>query len=317
MRLRIFFSADVHGSSHVWRKWIRVVEVYDINVLILSGDLTGKVLVPIIKRAGGAYTARYFGRVWELRSEEEVKRFEERLEGAGAYYIRVDERELEDLKNNPERVNKIFIEKMTERLRTWLDLLVEKVDTSKVATIVMPGNDDESAIDGVIMEYGDRGIIYPVDKVVELGDVEMISCPYANPTPWNTPRELKEEELERYLEKQISRVKAISRSIFNIHPPPYNTHLDLAPKLGKDLKPITIAGSVQYEHVGSKAVRKVIKKYQPIVGLHGHIHESSGVDKIGKTVVVNPGSEYSEGVLRGYIVEIENARLINYWRVEG
>ncbi|MEM1650139.1 MAG: hypothetical protein QXX47_04625, partial [Sulfolobales archaeon] len=102
-----------------------------------------------------------------------------------------------------------------------------------------------------------------------------------------------------------------------IHPPPYNTHLDLAPMLGKDLKPVTIAGVVQYEHVGSKAVRKIIEKYQPLIGLHGHIHESGGMDRIKKTIVVNPGSEYSEGVLKGFIVEIDGGKLINYWKVEG
>ena len=145
----------------------------------------------------------------------------------------------------------------------------------------------------------------------------MISCPYVNPTPWNTPREMKESDLEKYLEKQISRLKDPSRSIFNIHPPPHNTHLDLAPKLTKDLKPVVIAGAVQYEHVGSKAVRKVIEKYQPLIGLHGHIHESGGMDKINRTIVVNPGSEYSEGVLKGYIIEIDQGKLINYWKVEG
>lgn len=317
MKLRIFFSVDVHGSTHVWRKWIRAVEVYGVNTLILAGDLTGKVLVPIVKRSSGVYTARYFGRVWELRDEDAVRKFEERLEGAGAYYIRVSEGELEELKNNPDKVNRIFIEKMVERLRMWLNLLVEKVDTRKVTTVVMPGNDDELVIDDVIKAYEDRGVIYPVDRVVDLRGVEMISCPYANPTPWNTPRELKESDLEKYLEKQISKLKDPSRSVFNIHPPPYNTHLDLAPKLGKDLKPVTIGGSVQYEHVGSKAVRKVIEKYQPIIGLHGHIHESGGADKIGRTVVINPGSEYSEGVLKGYIVEIEDGKLVNYWKVEG
>ncbi|MEZ0290619.1 MAG: hypothetical protein ABWJ42_05970 [Sulfolobales archaeon] len=315
--IRIFFSVDVHGSTLVWRKWLKAVEMYNVNTLILSGDLTGKVLVPIIKRSSGVHTAKYFGRVWELKSEEEIRRFEERLEGAGAYYVRVDERELEELKNNPEKVNRLIIEKMIERLRRWLDLLVEKIDTKRITTIVMPGNDDEWAIDDVIKEYSDRGVIYPIDRVVELESIEMISCPYVNPTPWNTPREMKESDLEKYLERQISRLRDPSKSIFNIHPPPYNTHLDLAPKLGKDLKPVTIAGVVQYEHVGSKAVRKIIEKYQPIIGLHGHIHESGGMDRIGRTVVVNPGSEYSEGVLKGYIVEIDRGSLINYWKVEG
>lgn len=315
--LRIFFSTDVHGSTLVWRKWLRAAEIYNTNTLILSGDLTGKVLVPIIKRSSGVYTAKYFGRVWELKSEEEIRRFEERLEGAGAYFIRVDERELEELKNSPQKVNEIMIKKMSERLRYWLDLLIEKIDTRKINVIVMPGNDDEYAIDDVIKSYEDRGVIFPIDRVVELEGIEIVSSPYVNPTPWNTPREMKEGDLEKYLEKQISKARDPSKAIFNFHAPPYNTNLDLAPKLTKDLRPVVIAGVVQYEHVGSKAVRKIIEKYKPLIGLHGHIHESGGEDRVGSTVVVNPGSEYSEGVLKGYIVEIENKQLIKYWKVEG
>ncbi|WP_440059494.1 metallophosphoesterase family protein [Thermogladius sp. 4427co] len=314
---RIFFSVDVHGSTLVWRKWIKAQEMYNANVLILAGDLTGKVLVPIVKHPDGTWTARYFGTRWVLKSEEEVARFEEKLEGAGAYFVRVDERELEELKNNPDLVNKIMVEKMVERIRSWLDLLVSRVDTRRVTTIVMPGNDDELAIDSVIREYEDKGVVYPLEKVVTIEKLEVVSSPYVNPTPWKTPREMEEKDLEKHLEKLISRLRDPGKSIFNFHAPPYNTMLDLAPKLTKDLRVVTVAGVPQYEHVGSKAVRKVIEKYQPVIGLHGHIHESGGQDKIGRTIVVNPGSEYSEGVLKAYIVEIDGDRLVNYYKIEG
>ncbi|MGC8982727.1 MAG: metallophosphoesterase family protein [Desulfurococcaceae archaeon] len=317
MVTRIFFSVDVHGSSLVWRKWIKAQEVYKANVLILAGDLTGKVLVPIVKRSDGSWTAKYFGSRWVMKSESEVRAFEEKLENAGAYYVRVDEKELEELKSKPELVNKVIVEKMVERLRNWLDLLVSRVDTKSVTTIVMPGNDDELVIDGVIKEYESKGVVYPLDKVLAIEKLEVISSPYVNPTPWNTPREMSEGDLEKYLEKLISKLSDPRKSIFNFHPPPYNTMLDLAPKLTKDLRVVTVAGVPQYEHVGSKAVRKVIEKYQPVIGLHGHIHESGGHDRIGKTVVVNPGSEYSEGVLKAYIVEVEGDRLVNYYKIEG
>ncbi|MGC9182036.1 MAG: metallophosphoesterase family protein [Thermogladius sp.] len=314
---RIFFSVDVHGSTLVWRKWIRAQEMYKANVLVLSGDLTGKVLVPIVRHGDGTWTARYFGSRWVMKSESEVAAFEEKLEGAGAYYVRVDERELEELKNNPDLVNRVMVEKMVERMRRWLELLVSKVDTRSVTTVVMPGNDDEWVIDGVIREYEDRGVVYPLEKVFTVEKLEVVSSPYVNPTPWKTPREKDEKDLEKYLEKLISKLADPSKSIFNFHAPPYNTMLDLAPKLTKDLRVVTVAGVPQFEHVGSKAVRKVIEKYQPVIGLHGHIHESGGQDVIGRTVVVNPGSEYSEGVLKAYIVEVEGERLVNYYKIEG
>ena len=317
MSSRIFFAVDVHGSSLVWRKWIKAHEIFKANVLILAGDLTGKVLVPIVKHPDATYTARYFGSRWVLKSESEVEAFKEKLEGAGAYYVIVNEKELEELKNKPEYVNKVMNEKMAERLRKWLDMLVERVDTKTVMTVVMPGNDDELHIDSVIREYEDQGVVYPLDKVFTVNDFEVVSSPYVNTTPWNTPREMSDKDLEKHLDKLISKLDKPGNSIFNFHAPPYNTMLDLAPKLTKDLKVVTIAGVPQYEHVGSKAVRKVIERYQPLIGLHGHIHESSGQDFINKTVVLNPGSEYSEGVLKAYIVELDKGGLRNYYKIEG
>jgi len=315
--LRLFFATDVHGSTIVWRKWIRACEVYKTNALILAGDLTGKVLIPIIKQKDNMWTASYFGRKWTLKSENEIRDFESKLEGAGAYYVRVTKEEFEDLKKNPGRVEQLMITLMRERLKSWLELLVKNVNTREVLTVVMPGNDDEYAIDEIIKSFEDQGVIYPLDKVFEIEGHEVISSPYVNPTPWKTPRELEEPELEKHLRSLISKISKPENAIFNFHCPPYNTHLDLAPKLTKDLRPVVVAGMVQYEHVGSKAVRKIIEEYQPILGLHGHIHESGGVDRIKKTIVLNPGSEYSEGVLRGYIVEIDREGVKNYWRVEG
>ncbi len=274
-------------------------------------------MVPIVSRRDGTHTASYFGRRWVLKSDAEVREFMERLENAGAYYKVVTEEELEEMKNNPKLVEKVMFEEMEKRLRRWLDLLVEKINTKETLTIVMPGNDDELFIDGIIKSYEDRGVVYPLDKVLEVEGLELVSSPYVNPTPWNTPREMDDKKLEKHLEDLLSRLHNPSRAIFNFHCPPYGTNLDLAPKLTKDLRPVAIAGMIQYEHVGSKAVKKMIEKYQPVVGLHGHIHESSAIDKIGRTVVVNPGSEYSEGVLRGFIVEVSKEGLINYWRVEG
>ncbi len=308
---------DVHGSTIVWRKWIKAAEEYRAGVLILAGDLTGKVLVPIVKHADGTFTARYFGRRWVMSSESEVREFEERLEGAGAYYIRVDERELEELKSSPDLVSKLMNEKMAERLRLWLQFLVKRVDTRGTMTIVMPGNDDEYSIDSVIREFEDHEVICPLDKVIEIEGHEVISSPYVNPTPWSTPREMGERDLEKYLDKLVSKVGNPRTSILNSHCPPYGTHLDLAPKLDKNLRPVFVGGMPEYVHVGSKAVRKFIEKHKFLAGLHGHIHESGGMDRLGDTVVLNPGSEYSEGVLRGFIIELSEKKLVNYWRVEG
>jgi len=68
---------------------------------------------------------------------------------------------------------------------------------------------------------------------------------------------------------------------------------------------------------GSKSVRRAIEKYQPLLGLHGHIHESQSVAKIGKTTCINPGSEYGEGVLRGCIVILGDGKIEGYQMTRG
>lgn len=315
--MKIFFAVDVHGATTVWRKWISAVSIYEADALILSGDLTGKVLVPIIRQEDNTYKASYFGTTWILKDEKEIANFEEKLSNASAYYVRVTKEELQELKNDPEKVRKIMLNEMVKRMREWLNLLIEKVDTKKILTIVMPGNDDEFVIDPVIKEFESFGIIYPLDKILEIEGHELLSFEYVNPTPWDTPREKDDREIQKMLEEKIKQLKNPSNAIFNIHAPPYNTAIDLAPKLDKNLRLVGGLDGVKFVHVGSKGVRSVIEKYQPILGLHGHIHESSGFEKIGKTLCLNPGSEYGEGLLRGYIIEVSKTGIENYFKIQG
>jgi Icc-related predicted phosphoesterase len=107
-------------------------------------------------------------------------------------------------------------------------------------------------------------------------------------------------------------------SVFDFHCPPYDTLIDVAPKLDSELRPVlTPGGEPEMVHVGSKSVRKMIEKFQPLVGLHGHIHEARGFSQIGKTQCFNPGSEYVTGLLRGLIANLSEKRLENYVFTEG
>ena len=69
--------------------------------------------------------------------------------------------------------------------------------------------------------------------------------------------------------------------------------------------------------VGSTAVRELIERIQPVLALHGHIHESRGVANIGKTVAINPGSSYTEGVLQGVIVTLSGDKVVGQQLVTG
>ena len=314
---RLFFSVDVHGASSVWRKWLRMPELHRVDALLLCGDLTGKSLVPVIARGNGKHQAYYFGRNWTLDEGSEVDEMEQRIQDAGAYTLRCDQERVKELQENSGEVERLMRSLIKGRIAEWMEMLLEKIDVGKVDVIVMPGNDDDYEIDDVIRSFGDRGIVWCLDQVVQVLGIPMISLDYVNPTPWDTPREDSDKGIAKRIKMLVAGLADPSQAIFNFHAPPYGTMLDLAPELGGDLKPVTVAGQVNFIHVGSKAVAEAIEKYQPLIGLHGHIHEAYGDDRIAETPVINPGSEYGEGILRGYIIEIDGRRITNYWKVEG
>lgn len=312
---RIFFSVDSHGSTTVWRKWIKAQEMHKVDVMMLCGDLTGKMLVPLVKQEDGYYTD-YFGAAKVLKNEEEIKNIERILEGSGIYPFRTTWDEVHQLQEDPKKVERMTNEAIKRRMAEWLDLLINEVDMHKVKALVMPGNDDIYDVDEVIKKYEDRGIIYPLDKVVDINGFEVVSYDHVNPTPWDTPREASEDKITKDVEKQISKLSNVKKSIFNFHCPPYGTQLDMAPELDKTLKPVMRGGQVNV-HVGSKAIRAALIKHKPMLGLHGHIHESTGAVSLEGVQIFNPGSEYGEGVLRGFVIELSKDGIDKYWRVEG
>ncbi len=321
--VRLFFSADVHGSELVWRKWLNTPKMRGANVVLFCGDLTGKSVVPLTKRGDNLWTCKLFGRKWTMHNEKEKEDMARRIRESGYYPVEMTPEEITELQKDKRKVEKLFEEVMTARLREWLQMAVDTLPKD-ITIYCMPGNDDEFYIDEVIKEFDKNyeNVIYPLGRAVEIPGLpgyEMISFEYVNPTPWNTPREDSEKGLWKRLEK-LSKLVTVDwdHVLLNFHCPPYNTQLDLAPKLDKHLKPVTVLGQVQMEHVGSKSVRKFEEKYQALMGLHGHIHESYASDKIGKTVIVNPGSEYGSGILRGFIIDLSPEKgLETYWKVEG
>jgi uncharacterized protein len=171
-----------------------------------------------------------------------------------------------------------------------------------VRCIITPGNDDPVQIDPVLR--ASERIESPEAQLCDLGPVLMASLGDVTPTPWNTEREYPEDELAERIARLMDRVPSGRPSLLNFHCPPYGSGLDIAPELDEMLKPVIRGGRPSMIPVGSKAVREAIARYEPVVGLHGHIHESRGAQKIGKTLCLNPGSDYSSDVLRGAIVDL-------------
>jgi len=314
-KLRVFFATDLHGSDKCFRKFINAAKVYGANVLIIGGDLTGKAIVPILVRDDGTEFADYLGQKVEIKNKEQEESLIKEISDSGYYPLKLTLKEHEELSTNKEKLNEVFLKLMRERLEQWLRLAEERLKGTGVKVIINAGNDDALELDEVL-ESSDF-VIHPEGKVVELDGYEMISTGYANMTPWHAPRDIPEEELEKKIEEMASKVRNMQSAIFNIHPPPYNTGLDMAPKVDENLRPVTLPGTVVMVPVGSVSVRKLIEKYQPLLGLHGHVHESRGAKYLGRTLIINPGSDYPYGILRGAVINLEDGKLKSYMLTTG
>jgi len=311
---RILFATDMHGSEGVWRKFLNASAMLKVDVAICGGDLTGKMIVPIVEHKNGKYSYYHLKKTYTIDSSEIEKAMKD-IKGIGYYPYVTTESEYEEMTKNPKKVDEVFHKVMLSTLKDWFDLIPEKLP-KETRVIVCPGNDDRFPVDDLVNNH--KHVINGEGKVIEIDDQhEMISCGWVNPSPWKTTREEEEDKLEERLEKYISQLKNVENAIFNFHAPPYQTKLDEAPLLDKDLNPIIQGGRVIMVPVGSKAVRKMIEKYQPFLGLHGHIHEASGSMKIGRTYCVNPGSEYAEGILRAFLIEFKGNKIIRLQRIEG
>jgi Icc-related predicted phosphoesterase len=115
------------------------------------------------------------------------------------------------------------------------------------------------------------------------GALGIFGCGGSNRTPFHTPTELTDEEISLLLERAYAGVADMRPVLMICHTPPAHTTTD---RISSGL------------HVGSRAVRAFIEAHQPEVCITGHIHESAGVDRVGRTVVINAGA-LRDG---GYIV---------------
>jgi Icc-related predicted phosphoesterase len=304
--IKLFFVTDVHASNVCFRKFLNALKVYKVDVGILLGDLTGKMLIPLVEKAGGGWETTFMTQYTEANTQEELEKLKKTIENVGYYWVHINQDEFKEYKNDPHKLDDLFRDLMLERLREWIALADERLAGTDFKVYMAAGNDDHFEVDNII--HNSSSIVNCGNQNVMVGDHEMVTFSWANPTPWNTPREKEDEELEPMLEELISKVKDKSTAIFNFHAPPYGFALDLAPELTKDL----IQAADRKIHVGSRAVAKMIQKYQPLIGLHGHIHESRGVQKVGRTTILNPGSEYSEGILKGAVIVLEKGKVQDY-----
>jgi Icc-related predicted phosphoesterase len=297
--VKIFFATDIHGSEVCWRKFLNSAAFYKADLVVLGGDVTGKIMVPIVNH-GTYWQVVLSGETHQLQTEEELENLERQIRNRGYYPTRVDPDELAALNEEDGSIDRRFTAEMISTLDRWLDMADGKLRGGEIPCIVNGGNDDTFDIDAVV--EASPCVTFAEGKLVDLDGFSLVSMGYTNPTPWDTFREAPEEDLRKRIDDVVSQVPDMGKAIFNFHAPPYGTGLDDAPALDENLRPMH--GGVVMKAVGSTAVRDAIVENQPMLSIHGHIHESRGVKKMGRTLAINPGSVYGDGVLQGAVIDL-------------
>jgi uncharacterized protein len=312
--MKVFFATDIHGSEICWRKFLNAAAFYKVDLVILGGDVTGKVMVPIVDQ-GGRWKVTVRGQEYTLETQQELEDIQKQIRNTGSYPAIVSPDELQVMSKEEGEVDRRFTVEMTQSLDRWLDMADSKLRGGDIPCILNGGNDDIWEIDDIIEQS--PCVSFGEGKLLDLDGFSLISMGWTNPTPWDTFREAPEAQLAAKIEAVASQVPDMGRAIFNFHAPPYGTGLDEAPALDDTLRPIH--GGAVMKAVGSTAVRDAILKHQPMLSVHGHIHESRAVKKMGRTLAINPGSVYGDGVLQGAVLDLnpKKGKVARYLLVNG
>ena len=316
---RIFYSTDVHASEVVFRKFLGTAKFYSVDALVMGGDITGKTVVPLVSKASGNYRFNFQGQQFDEVPPAGLDEYEKRIMNAGLYPYRTTESEYDSLRSEPGKVSALFDQLMIDRLNAWKQLAEANLEPLGVKCYWTGGNDDkQDVLDAVASS---EHFVNVDGKIVTLeSGHEMLSLGWSTPTPWNTPRECSDEQIGAKLQPLVDTLKNPSTCIFNVHVPPYDTGLDVAPKLDASFdppKPVVEGGQQVLIPIGSAAVRGIIEKTQPILMLCGHIHEVKAEVKVKRTMCINPGSEYPAGILRGVIVNLVKDKVLSYQFTSG
>jgi Icc-related predicted phosphoesterase len=318
---RLFYACDIHGSEPTYRKFLNAAKFYDVGALFFGGDLMGKLLVPIVRDARGGWRAGLHGQKHHLSTPEELAQFKKSLDTLGFYWFECDRDEYGWYEGHQDRIDQKFDELAKARLAEWVELAEDRLAGTHVRVYLCGGNDDTEKVLSALDEVPLDRVVNCENRIVPLdGDHSMATIGYSTPTPWDTPRERTDEQIGELIEKLMADVADPSRCVFNFHCPPLDSSLDTCLKLDASVWPPTPVienGQPIYYGAGSQAVGDALAAYQPTVGLHGHIHESRGATKFGRTPAFNPGSEYGEGVLRGLIVAIKGGEVVGHQFTSG
>jgi Icc-related predicted phosphoesterase len=317
---RLFFVTDLHGSTKAWGKMLSAASIYKVDALICGGDVAGKRLYPIVDNGSGEYVAEVNGRPAPFHGESGLAEAQQRIEDVGGYHKVMAPDEAEALERDESAREKVFVGCVKDRLAKWIAMAEERLNGTEVRCYVTGGNDDEEDMLEPLLDGSWQHVVPSENVVVDVLGHPMISLGWSNQTPWETPRETTEDRLGEMITASASRLETFDGAIFNLHVPPKDSTLDTCPRLDTSQfppVPVMTGGQIEMFGAGSSAVSEAIERYQPLLSLHGHIHEATAVKKIGRTTCINPGSEYHEGGLLGVIVVLKPDKVVDYQLTHG
>jgi len=314
-QLSLFYASDIHGSERVFRKFLNAAKFYKVQAVLFGGDLTGKVMIPFVETSPGVFEAEVSGTAHVVSDGTALAELEQFVRDTGSYPYRTTPEEMAALQSDPGLVTEVFNRAMLTTAEKWVTLADERLRTAGIPALMMPGNDDEPEVKKILAQ-GDW-ITDAEDKLVDLNGYQVISFGWATTTPWHSPREISDAELGSRLDALAAQLDPDEPAIFNFHDPSARSGLDMAYAMTGDMKVQMAGGQPMLAPVGSTSVRQLIERVQPVLSLHGHIHESRAARKIGRTVAINPGSAYTEGLLQGVIVTIKGRKVTAQQLVTG
>ncbi len=304
-QLKLFFASDLHGSNVCFKKFVNSAKFYGADVLVLGGDLTGKAVIPIAEQPDGSFIAFQHGESVRIRGTDDLDAFVKRQGNMGFYPVVLSEAEYQRLAKDPDAQEALFKRLVLERVREWAEFAESKLKGTGIPLVAMPGNDDFFEIDEILTQA--PHVDFHEMQVCDFKDgYQMLFCGGSTPTPWDTEREYSEEQYVARFAELVPQVRDMRRCIFNVHVPPFGTTLDSCPKLDDKQQVVYEMGLPAQMHAGCQALNDIIKEHQPLLGLHGHVHEGRATINIGETICINPGSVYPEGILQGAMITLED-----------
>ena len=320
--MRLFYATDVHGSERTFRKFVNGAKFYKVDHLVMGGDIMGKFMVPIVDEGGGHYRVTLQEELTHLDGESAVQEVRERIETLGFYHVTVSEDELREMQSDQANVDATFKRLAHERLERWVAMADERLAGTAVKCYVTGGNDDP------------QDLLDLLDSIAQRAR-HQLRREDRHPRGRLPDGELRLQQPDALADAAGDRRGACSSSCSRRRSAASRT--SRAPSSTCTCRPTTAPSTTAPSSTGPPTRRRrssspacpsrrrraarrcasVVEKYQPLLLLTGHIHESRGLVKVGRTTVINPGSEYGEGILRGCIFTLEPGKVVGYQMTSG